>query len=254
MKHTGAGDKLAIIDNRMSEACKNALYERNIETICLKADSKYDAAIASHPDLFVFPYDGGIIVKESVVPLLDKQMFETGNSKLSITKDHPTDAINYPKDCGLNFALCGNLLIGNQKVIDPVLSQISKSMGFIPLHVNQGYAKCNICVVADHALITEDVGIAVACRGAGIDVLCLETHSVCLDGYQHGFIGGASSSVIMDNFGNEQILFCGNIQTHPEYVKIFNFCQKYQVEPVSLSEEPLCDAGSIIILGGKGVL
>ena len=130
----------------------------------------------------------------------------------------------------------------------PELKSYADENGMDIINVKQGYSKCNICVVSDNAIITEDSGISKECRKYGIDVLLLKTKSIKLNGYDNGFIGGATGVLDYTNSKSKKILFAGNVQNHPEYCDINLFCNKYGAELVSMSDEDLYDYGSIIVI------
>ncbi|MEA4832832.1 hypothetical protein SDC9_119120 [bioreactor metagenome] len=188
-----------------------------------------------------------------------KFIFVEYNNKLSFDKLGITDCINYsgkaietvlfenhtykyPCDVLLNGVEIGEKLLCNPLTIDKKIMNIYDSKNII--RVSQGYTKCNACVITNNALITEDEGIFIACRNNSIDCLKLESHSVKLDGYDYGFIGGASGKI-----SKEIIAFCGDIDKHPEFDKIYSFCKNHGVNPISLSSDPLYDYGSIIAVG-----
>lgn len=241
----------AIIDSRMSFSLKNAL-QKHFELLEVPVNERFDEPIQAHPDLFVFPFPNGILVEKHLYDhwkKSGKHMFFLGNGSFE-TIPIPLSTgefYRYPNDCSLNFALCGPYLIGNFEHIHTSLEEAVARYAWQKVTVRQGYAKCNICVVSDGALITEDRGIAAVCSKVGIDVLCLETHGVRLQGYEYGFIGGASGTVCHID-GKKCILFAGDITAHPEYQRIERFCSDYGVRPVSLCDEPLIDFGSILII------
>ena len=233
----------AIIDKRMSLKCKTTLINEGFELIQVSSNPNLDIPISSHPDIFVFKYKNTLICEPNTGNMLEKHLFDLEEKRFNfILGDIFSTATKYPNDCTYNFAVCGKHLIGNIKCADKGIKDLANYEALILIDTKQGYAKCNICVVNDNAIITEDKGIARTCKNFGIDVLLLETNSVKLNGYQNGFIGGASGNY------NNKLYFCGNIEKHPEYKKIYEFCKMHSTVPVSLSDEDLYDYGSIIIL------
>ena len=111
--------------------------------------------------------------------------------------------------------------------------------GYRIINVKQGYTKCNVCPIADNAFITEDSGICKTVRNTADDikVYLLTPGSVRLDGFEYGFIGGASG-----RYG-ENILLCGSITKTEELKKIID---KTNLKIITLSEKELYDFGSII--------
>lgn len=235
--------KYAIIDERMSDKCKSTLNNDGFCLIEVRSNPNLDISISSHPDIFVFKYKNTLICEPNIGITLKKHLFDLDKERFNlIYGDTFSTDTKYPNDCAYNFAVCGKHLIGNIKHADKGIRKLIDFSGLTVINTKQGYAKCNICVVSDNAIITEDKGIARTCSSAGIDVLLLDTNSVKLNGYKNGFIGGASGKY------NNKLYFCGNIEKHPEYKKINQFCATHNTIPISLSDENLYDYGSIIIL------
>jgi len=113
----------------------------------------------------------------------------------------------------------------------------------IKINVNQGYSKCSVCVINENAIITSDLGIAKKCDLFGIDVLVIDDSCISLNGVSHGFIGGSSGLI-----SPELLAVNGNIKLHKNYDNISNFCNKYNVNIISLHCGEIEDIGSIICL------
>ncbi len=147
----------------------------------------------------------------------------------------------YPYNIGFNCVNVGNKLICNKKYSCKTVLDYAEKNGIEILDVKQGYAKCSTCVVADNAIITEDESIAWRAEENGIDVLKIEKGYVKLDGYDYGFIGGCSGLI-----ENNLLAFNGNINLHPEYEKIHEFCKRHGVQIIGLCGREPMDIGSII--------
>jgi hypothetical protein len=93
--------------------------------------------------------------------------------------------------------------------------------------------------VSENAVITADKGLAGKIDNA--DVLLIREGYIALDGYNYGFIGGASF-----NFGGK-LFFFGDISKHADYRQIIAFCERHDTAVISLSDDLLYDYGSIII-------
>jgi hypothetical protein len=110
------------------------------------------------------------------------------------------------------------------------------------INVNQGYTKCSICVVNENAIITDDESIFAAAGNFFNDTLFVSKGSIRLNGYDYGFIGGASA-VYKDN-----VFFFGDLKMHSQGNEISEFCKLNGFFPISLGKEKLCDVGEAIIL------
>ena len=109
------------------------------------------------------------------------------------------------------------------------------------IFVKQGYTRCSVCKINDNAIITADKSIADEALVRGADVLLISAGNILLNGYDYGFIGGASVTY------RNKIFFFGNIEKHPDYLKMCDFAEKYSVKLISLSNLPLCDIGGGVI-------
>lgn len=239
--------RFAVIDCRMNDKCRESLKNLGFKLVEISMNPCLDKPVSAHPDISVFCYKNTLIAEESCVDKLKEQMFINREHEFEILKGCKFEKYTlYPYDCVMNFAVCGKYIIGNMKHINGQLLRFAESEGLQAVDVKQGYSKCNICVVSDNSLITEDKGIALICREIGIDVLLLEHNCVKLNGYKYGFIGGASGTIFSDD-GNK-ILFSGCIEHHPEYKAVKSFCEEHGAVPISLSDDDLYDYGSIFIV------
>lgn len=147
----------------------------------------------------------------------------------------------YPADCPLNCVMIGKILLCNTKTVDQSLLRYCTNNRFEIIHTEQGYTKCNTCIVNDEAVITSDLSIYTALKGK-VDILPVEIGHIELTGYQYGFIGGATGLIDKD-----KLAFAGDLSLHPSHERIEAFLKNHQVEPVSLLPgKCLMDVGSIL--------
>jgi hypothetical protein len=231
--------KIVFADSKISEKCAQSLEKSGFELVKIPENTEFDAPVSSHPDIFMIKIGNDIVCYKEIKHLFDKKK---GQYQISEPTGFEKEKYVYPDDCKLNFALCGNKLIGKYDNADEKIKELAQKYNLKAINVNQGYAKCNICVVDDNSIITEDKGIYKECSREGMDVLLLENHEVILHGYKNGFIGGASG--LCDN----TLYFCGNVDLHSEHDKIYNFCKARGISVVSLSDETLYDCGSLIFI------
>lgn len=218
-------------DCRLSAQATETLLSYGHAVIPCPPHPALDPAVASHPDMLLFPFDGGIFVhKEHEIRAKD----------LPLICIQQAPVRKYPHDVLLNAARIGNYLVCRPDAVAEELLQYASKSGLRILPVRQGYTKCNICVISDSAAITEDASVASALRSVGVDVLQIDAGGVSLFPYPYGFIGGAS--------GNDgtHVFFYGDLDLHPCGARIAAFCAKHGKIPVSLDSHPLCDVGSLI--------
>ena len=147
----------------------------------------------------------------------------------------------YPACAAYNVLLLGKLAVYNPKCIDFILENHILSLGYHPIHVKQGFARCSVCIVRENAVITADTGIAYALRKCDIDVLHIHPGYICLPGYDTGFLGGSSFKLSKDI-----LAFTGHLREHPDRENIISFIRNHGVYSVTLSDHAIFDIGSAI--------
>lgn len=238
----GMRGRIALVDCRIPDIMENVISEYAESIIRLPAFSQLAAPVASHPDMLIFPFGRKLLtwkkyrdVNASLFMRIESLGFETA----CISEDASD---TYPHDVRLNCVLMGNTLIANAHTVSADIITAAEQKGLQLLHVNQGYTKCSVAPIGENALITADASIERAARQLEIDVLKITEGHVGLNGYNTGFIGGASGAY------SNKLLFCGQLSSHPDAAKISEFCLRHGKAPVSLTNAPLYDYGTIIIL------
>lgn len=228
----------AIVSSLASEKILYKLNEFGINTLKLFGNMKYDIPVKQHPDMYITHCSSDELF------YLANFCSIVGDVDFPFSVIEPVDnkgLIKYPHDVLLNAAVLGDKLICCKKHVHNEIIEFALKNDIQVVNVNQGYVKCNLCIVDDNSIITEDRGIANTLTKVGVDVLLLEKHCVNLEGYEYGFIGGASGKI-----SDVELAFFGDIKKHLEYERIKIFLSKKGVRPVSLSDEPLTDLGSLI--------
>ncbi len=150
---------------------------------------------------------------------------------------------NYPADTAYNIARVGKFAILNCRTADPVVKTLLARANLCLIDVRQGYAKCSVCVVDETSIITSDRGIGAAARRAGLDVLEILPGHIRLDGFDYGFIGGASLKL-----DKNTLAFYGAVERHPSFLEIKQFLMQRNIQYVSLGRRMLEDIGSAAII------
>lgn len=197
-----------------------------------KADLRLPKPIQYHSDIQVLPFtDNNVfILKGSGVNLNHFTCIET--------LKEPKAA--YPLDCLLNGFFIGDNFCCNVNAIDFTVLDLVKRHNFTVKHVNQGYAKCSVCIINDFSVITADTSIAKVM--GDVKVLKIEEGHIDLPGYDYGFIGGASGKI-----GNT-VYFTGSLKFHPNGKEIESFILNEGMEICELSQNKLIDIGGIVNL------
>ncbi len=163
--------------------------------------------------------------------------------KFNLIKGWTSLKSNYPSDIAYNIARVGKNVICNYKHTDDVIKSYIAEHNLTVVDVMQGYAKCNVCVVDENTIITSDDGIYKKCALYGIDALKIQSGHIKLEGYDYGFIGGASVKI-----NKNTLFFFGDVKKHPDYQKIKEFVNKKGIDILCINGKALEDIGSVVII------
>ena len=225
----------AVADCRITPDIENALYCYAERIIKLPPLSALAEPVASHPDMLLWRVGNKIVTYEDYAKIAQDELSALSALGFEIITESVRPSASYPHDVRLNCALVGKHAIANLKYT----SEHVMTSGLKLLHANQGYTKCATVVVSDNAIITSDPSIFDAAKGAGIDALKISEGHVRLDGYDTGFIGGATGVT------DEAVLFTGDLCSHPDARKIEEFCARHERRAISLTKAPLYDYGTV---------
>lgn len=193
-------------------------------------------AVESHPDMQIYHHGGNKVSCEENVLNAISGLFPGKN----ICSGSRIDG-KYPHDVAYNAARVGNYLICNRAYTAKEVIADAENSNIEIINVKQGYAKCNICVISENAIITSDIGIKAALGNFPIDVLLVDDSAVRLENFSHGFIGGATGKISYN-----KLAVNGNIKLHKSCDEIVSFAKKHSVEIISLNNDYIVDVGSIL--------
>lgn len=233
--------KKAVIASKLSQNATDYLKNAGVEVLTFPDNPNVDPRVAHHSDLsFFFDGNGALFIANEMSEYSDLLKNYCKNVVV-INKELSKE---YPKDVLLNCVCIGRNFICNSETVSNEIFDKMKNSGYNILDVKQGYTKCSVVPVSDNAIITDDESIFSECEKCGIDVLKVSKGSVVLEGFDYGFIGGASGKI-----SENEIIFNGDITKHPDYNEIAFFLNKYDVKAISFKGK-LEDIGSIIPIGG----
>ena len=235
---------LALIGVDAPEEIKNALSARGFELFELARDGRLPLPIRSHADTLIFALEDKIFVSRAYFesnPALFEELRARGYIIVPCKCELGGE---YPEDIAFNVATVGNYAFGRFDFVAQEIKRELVDRGYALIDVKQGYAKCSTAIIGDNAIITADSGIAQRATSLGIDVLKVSAAegAIELDGYGYGFIGGACA--LFEN----TLYSCGNIELHPDFEAIRDFCLTHGVSLCSLSDGKLCDLGGILFI------
>lgn len=232
-------DSLVLLGKQYDPIYGPALRNSGFEVLAVPANPDVDRRLSGHVDLSILKAGEDCLL---CAPFLKNttavSVLQSRGYRILYTEKQQGSV--YPQDAVLNACIFGEYLLWNPKTADSFISKLSAAK--IEISCRQGYSRCCTCVVSDRAIITEDSGIARACRRAGVDVLEITPGYVILDGFPYGFIGGAGFLF------HDVLYFTGTVREHPDWDQISDFCASHSVKPKCLTEAPLRDIGGFVIL------
>lgn len=230
-----------LVDIRAYDKTIYLLEDMKVQIIfCQPCYDVYEA-ISSHPDIFYFHYKYDLIFAAPNSPT--KTTCDLKKLGFNIVKGQSAVCRNYPYDISYNIARVGDNVFHNLKWTDKTILKVLKKDQLKMLQVNQGYTKCSILVVDKNAIITSDIKIHKKAMDNNIDSLLISPGYIKLKGMNYGFIGGCAGLV-----DKNVMLFNGDIQKHPDFLKIKDFLKKYNIDILYSTNLELSDIGSIIPL------
>ncbi len=232
---------MLILTQRLSHTARHL--PKGQVAVFLPDSTTLDSRLCFHTDLRVFGDGNNIICAPSVYDTLKESL----PKDINIIKGDSEPEGCYPNDVPYNGVTVGRFLIANPKTLSPLILDYAKAEALTLVPVKQGYCRCNVTVVSHkagkEAIITEDKGIASTLEKQGIEVLLIPHGGVFLEGWDNGFIGGASVTT------DDSVIFFGDLSLHPEGEKISDFCLKHGKNPISLLQgDPLTDLGGGIFI------
>ncbi len=234
--------RYAVIDSRMPTSCKASLEARGFSLIPLPPFELFDTPVSAHPDMLMF-FGDKLICHSEYFKIAENEIKSIANAKgVEIELSREPISKKYPSDVLFNALELGNNILCREGSVSEHIKKYAKRLGKGIVNVKQGYTKCSVCKVSDNAIITSDKNIANTAKSLGISVLEIDSSGVILNGYNCGFIGGASGN------DGKNTYFCGNIRLHSNGTEIVDFCNKHGAPTISLSDQQLYDVGTIFFI------
>lgn len=228
-----------IIGERYRDKLCDSLEARNVKVLWLPDNPYLDERLSGHTDL------SAVITNSSELTLsgnyCNSEIFDNIEALGYHTVFTENPGMRYPDDARLNFYYDGIRLLYNPKTADSGI--ISRIHTDTKLTVKQGYTKCSVCAVASNAFISGDKIISEKLLNEGSDVLYIKEPFVRLNGFDYGFIGGATFKLSKD-----ELAFTGVINDTEIRKSIETFLDKHNIEPVYLTTEEVFDIGSAVLL------
>lgn len=197
--------------------------------------SSLPAPVCTHPDMQMALLGGKMIIHSentALAEILRKR-------HIPYIAEPRAAGAAYPHDVLLNCFALGSLFFCSKYTSEAALAT-ALSAGLIPVVTKQGYAKCS-CLCLHESIITADGAITCACAKHGAQYLHIGAGSIGINGYDYGFIGGASGVI------GDTVIFFGDINTHPDGEKIKEYIYSKNMNIICAGDGKLFDYGGLVI-------
>ncbi len=234
----------AVVNSQISSDLLRALKKHELRPFLLPPHPSLPAPVAAHADLLLFFASNAIYTVKSYYKIAKKELLQLellSDKELRFCEEEV--GASYPHDVLLDAAPIGNYLFCNSLFTAKELLDLYRNN---VVNIRQGYAKCSCVPVSDCAAITSDPSFCKSSTSLGMDCLSVSAEPIVLPGYSNGFIGGSASYAPYG--GTDHIFFCGNLHSHPDGERIIEFCENHQKNPISLTQNPLTDIGTIFLI------
>lgn len=228
--------KYVLCSDKISAKIRERLKKSGLTPVLLPPYEQLPAQVASHPDMLVYRLNSGALLTYAGYYALNSSMFQKLGCVIITEKIIPED--KYPKDIYLNALRVNNIVFGRTDHLSEIILEDTRRSVFI----RQGYSRCSACVIDNGSLITADRAVASAVSEYGVTVTLITGGSIRLEGYDYGFIGGASGVI-----GNS-VAFFGNVSAHPDGEKIKAAVLSRGKDIISLDDDVLTDYGGLMII------
>ncbi len=225
-----------IIDKKMKSELISGLKSFFPNKVIIKSYelSGVSGAISTHPDLQIHfvDYNTAVCAPEC----FEYYRSNLGKYGINVIRGNINPKNTYPNDIAYNVARLGNYVLSNTRYTEPKILEYYKGKYKI-VNTRQGYARCSLCIASENTAITDDPSLySVLSKFEEIKIYKAEKGMILLDGYNYGFIGGASGLI------DGTLTFCGSMNDDG----IIKFLDDNGIKFVSISGESLTDYGSII--------
>ncbi len=226
---------ILIIGEKYRAKLENSLVSHGFDVFWLAKNTNIDEKLSFHADLSVFVYNNTAILAKYLKG--DKLVNFLTNRGFRVIISEFCQSSKYPGDINLCAALIDEKILHNLRNTDESILKFKTDY----IDVKQGYTRCS-CLVLGDSVITSDKGIAAALKRHNIEMLMIDENGIVLDGYDKGFIGGAS--FVCD----DTVYFTGDIYKHPSGRIISDFISERNYKICCLSDDALFDIGGAVVL------
>lgn len=231
---------ILIIGQKYEDIFRKAFKKYDILPKFIPDNPCVDKRLSGHADLSVLHLgENRLILAKNLMGSDFLISLEEIGAEICIAKNEQNN--DYPDDANLNVCMVDNKLVCNVDLMDAAIDNYLPNIELV--NVKQGYARCSVCIVDRHSIITADHGIAAAAEQHGMAVLLVKSGLAALAGFDCGFIGGATFKL-----SGSELAFTGIIQDDMERNRIEKFLYERNIEAIYLTQNKLLDIGGVIPL------
>ena len=185
---------LALLGEDAPQKIADSLRELGFSVRSLPCDSRLAAPVRSHADMLMLPVGNVVFTSSEYLSVAEDIFNELESLGYEIVACDVEIRSDYPHDVAFDALVLKNAIIARLNSLPDEVKTCATNVGFSLIDSKQGYAKCSAVKVDESAIITADKNIARAAEAAGADALLISAapEKIRLDGYDYGFIGGAS--------------------------------------------------------------
>lgn len=230
---------MILLSNKVDKKIIEHIKTFHDDIIFLPDISSLPKEIAFHTDL------GCFFVKDTLIccpEIYDFLKIELKDRNIKLLKGEKIPTGGYPKDIFYNAAIISNYMFCKEECTEPIILQKITDLGYEIVNVKQGYTKCSISKVSERSIITSDKEIEEKAKERGIRTFFASNEGVKLNGFNNGFIGGASFLI------EKMIYFTGNLNDHPQIKELYLYPTLNGVLINWCEAAPLYDYGSPIYI------
>lgn len=231
---------LIIVDRKIPPEAINKLGDFGEVQLFGTSGVTYEA-ISGHPDVFFCTVGDTLVIAPNIPESFKKIL--SGKNIPFIPGELPVGS-KYPETARYNAVCNGSYLLHNFRYTDSVVTNRADDLDLI--HLNQGYARCNLIPLKGNRFITSDEGIFRVLSKFDFEVLLVNPQGIMLPGFSNGFIGGTCG--IREN----RVFFLGSLAHFAEGEKVRSFLDKAGYEIIELFNGPLYDGGSLLFVKEGG--
>lgn len=227
---------MIIVDQKISKEVKEKLSAYG-DLLELKTDGITYPAISGHPDIFICQSADKLIVAPN---LPEEYLVKLKNSSANIIIGEIPVGKEYPATSRYNAVATPNYLIHNFRHTDFMITRNLDELH--PVHVDQGYCRCNLLPLKDDHFITSDKGIYKVLKGLHLNILFVSPDDILLEGLPHGFFGGCCG------VWEDKVFVNGSLGFYKDGDMVRDFLVQLGYEIVELHDGPLMDCGCILFV------